>query len=103
VLNQEPFETLISFIISQNNNIARIKGIIERLAQCYGEKLENGYAFPKPEVLASLTVEDLSPIRCGFRAKYIIDAAKKVSSGEIDLEALRNLDIDTARNTLTTI
>ena len=103
VLNQEPFETLISFIISQNNNIARIKGIIERLAQCYGEKLENGYAFPKPEVLASLTVEDLSPIRCGFRAKYIIDAAKKVASGEINLEALRNLDIDTARNTLTTI
>lgn len=103
VLNQEPFETLISFIISQNNNISRIKGIIERLAESFGEKLENGYAFPTAQTLSKLSVEDLSPLRSGFRAKYIIDASKKVASGEIDLEELRDLDINSARDKLTTI
>ena len=103
VLNQEPFETLISFIISQNNNISRIKGIIERLAENFGEKIGTGYAFPTPEKLASLTLEDLSVLRSGFRAKYILDAAKRVANGEIDLEELRKLDINTAREKLTTI
>ena len=98
ILNQPPFETLCSFIISQNNNIPRIKGIIERLCRKYGKKLSEGfYDFPKPEDLANLTVEDLADIRMGFRAKYIIDAAKKVNSGEIDLDRLYNLDYESAK------
>ena len=100
ILSQEPWEALCSFIISQNNNIPRIKGIIERLCESFGKKTPDGYAFPDAAVLAPLTVDDLSPLRSGFRAKYILDAARKVSSGEIDLEALRDLDYEQAREKL---
>lgn len=101
ILNQEPWEALCSFIISQNNNIPRIKGIVERLCQSFGEQLSGDfYTFPSAEKIASLTPEDLSPIRAGFRARYIIDGAKKVASGEIDLEAIRNMEIDEARHEL---
>lgn len=103
VLNQEPWETLCSFIISQNNNIKRIKGIIERLCESFGEKLDNGYTFPTAEKIANLSLNDLAPLRSGFRAKYILDAAKKVASGEIDLEKIKNLPIDDARKELTKI
>lgn len=97
VMNQEPWETLCSFIISQNNNIPRIKGIIDRLCENYGDKLPNGtYSFPSAERLAKLSPEDLSPIRAGFRNKYIIDAARKVASGEVDLEAIKKLPLDKA-------
>lgn len=100
ILNQEPFETLCSFIISQNNNISRIKGIIERLCENFGEKIEGGYTFPTAEKIASLTVEDLAPLRSGFRAKYLIDAAQKVASGEVDLYHLRYFTLDAARDEL---
>ncbi|MCQ2455394.1 MAG: DNA-3-methyladenine glycosylase [Clostridia bacterium] len=101
ILNQEPFETLCSFIISQNNNIPRIKGIIERLCKKYGEKIENDlYAFPTAEVLSRLSVEDLADIRMGFRAKYIIDAANKVYNGEVNLNNLYGADTDFARQEL---
>lgn len=103
ILKQDPWEALCSFIISQNNNIPRIKGIIDRLCENFGQKIGSFYTFPSAQKLAALTVEDLSCIRSGFRAKYIIDAAKKVSSGEIDLEGLKKCDIDTARDTLMTI
>ena len=103
LLNQEPWEALCSFIISQNNNIPRIKGIIERLCENFGEKINGGYAFPQAEKIASLTVEDLAVIRSGFRAKYIIDAAQKVASGEISLQELKSADYDSAREKLMTI
>ena len=98
ILNQEPFETLCSFIISQNNNIPRIKGIIDRLCRKYGKKIDDEfYSFPNAKTLAKLTVADLSDIRMGFRAKYIIDAAQKVASSEVKLEDLFSLDTDTSR------
>ena len=97
LLNQEPWETLCSFIISQNNNIPRIKGIIDRLCTNFGENQNGVYTFPSAHTIAKLSLEDLSVLKCGFRAKYILDAAKKVSSGEIDLEALKSMDIDSAR------
>ncbi len=101
ILKQEPWEALCSFIISQNNNIPRIKGIIERLCFNFGEDLGGGdFSFPSAERLASLTIEDLAPLRSGFRAKYIIDAAKKVAGGEVNLEKLSTCDIDEAREEL---
>lgn len=103
VLNQEPWEALCSFIISQNNNIKRIKGIIERLCEQFGQKLKNGYAFPTAEVISKLTVDDLAPLRCGFRAKYIIDAAKKVALKEVDLEKIRTMSLEDAEAELTKI
>lgn len=101
ILRQEPFEALISFIISQNNNISRIKGIVERLCENFGEPIDDThFAFPTAERLASLTVDDLSVIRAGFRNRYIIDAAKKVQSGEIDLEKLRDMEYSDAQKEL---
>lgn len=101
ILKQEKFETVCSFIFSQNNNIPRIKGIIERFCENFGEKIDDeNYAFPTAERIANLDIEDLAPIRAGFRAKYIIDAAKKIHSGEVDLENLENLPLEKAREEL---
>ncbi len=103
ILRQEPWEALCSFIISQNNNIPRIKGIIGRLCEAFGEQTPKGFTFPCPQRIASLTLDDLSPLRAGFRAKYILDAAQKVAGGEIDLAAVASMPIDEARKTLRTI
>lgn len=98
ILRQEPYEALCTFIISQNNNIKRIKGIIERLCENFGEKLESGeFAFPTAEKIASLSEEDLSPLRAGFRNKYIIDGARKVALGEVNLEICKTLSYEEAR------
>ena len=100
-LRQEPWEALCSFIISQNNNIPRIKGIIKRLCESFGEELESGmYTFPSPEVLSGKAPEDLASLRAGFRAKYIIDAANKVSSGEIDFDKITDSPIEFGRQEL---
>lgn len=101
VLRQDGWEALCSFIISQNNNIKRIKGIVERLCQCFGTPLEGGgYAFPTAQQMAGLTVEDLAPLRCGFRAKYLIDAAQKVAQGTVDLGTLGELPYQEAKEYL---
>ena len=100
LLNQEPFETLCSFIISACNNIPRIKSIIKTLCESFGEKCENGYSFPSADVLASLNEDDLSVIRAGYRIPYLLDAARKVKSGEIDFDKIRNLSEDEARKEL---
>lgn len=101
ILRQDPWEALCSFIISQNNNIPRIKGIVERLCASFGEEIKEGfYSFPTAEKIAALTLEDLAPLRSGFRAKYILDGAKRVASGEIDLDALKELALDEARQEL---
>lgn len=97
VLNQDPWETLCSFIISQNNNIKRIKGIIKSLCESFGEKIEGGYTFPSAEKIATLSLDDLSVLRAGFRAKYILDAANKVATGEINLNILSTLSVEDAR------
>ena len=100
ILRQEPWEALCSFIISQNNNIPRIKGIIERLCAAFGEGEKGFESFPSPERLASLSVEDLAPLRSGFRAKYIIDAARKVADGEVDFDKIRKADLQEGRDEL---
>ena len=97
LLNQEPFETLISFIISQNNNIGRIRGIIERLCEMYGEKIDGGFAFPTARRLSELSLSELDVLRAGFRAKYIMDAARKVADGEVDLREVARLGYDDAK------
>lgn len=83
ILRQEFWESLISFIISQNNNIPRIKGCIESLASNFGEKIceyrgKTYYALPDAERLAELSAEDLAPCRLGYRAPYLIKTARKV-------------------------
>lgn len=100
ILRQEPFETLISFIISQNNNIPRIAGIIGRLCECFGSKIDGGYAFPTAEQLSGATPEQLSPLRAGFRARYICDAVSRVTSGEVDFAEIDSLPLEKAREKL---
>lgn len=84
ILQQDKWETLISFILSQNNNIARIKKCVEGLCEAHGEPVGEyrgrmRYAFPTAEALTKLKPEELEPCRLGYRAKYIVETAKQVS------------------------
>ena len=98
ILNQDPWETICSFIISQNNNIPRIKGIIGRMCESFGTPI-NGtsgntlFSFPDVSKIASLEPDDLSPLRAGFRNKYIIDAAQKITNGEVDIDKIKKLPL----------
>lgn len=107
ILDQELWETLVSFIISASNNIPRIKQIIERLCTCFGDAHEylgnTYYAFPSPERIAQLTPEELSVIRAGFRDKYILSCARDVASGRIDLESIAALPTPDAKKALMNI
>ncbi len=103
LLRQDPWEALCSFIISQNNNIPRIKGIIERMCENFGEDIGGAYSFPTADKIANLTVEELAPLRSGFRAKYIIDAAKKVADGSLPINDLCNMDKESATQLLMTV
>lgn len=104
ILKQDPFETLISFIISQNNNIPRIKKIINLLCQHFGKKIKyknkTYYAFPEILDLVGKTVEDLEVIRAGFRSKYILDAVQKISDKEIILETVSSMSYIEAKSEL---
>ena len=100
ILRQEPWEALCSFIISQNNNIPRIKGIIERLCDTFGDGDTGCKSFPSAEKIAELTLEDLQPLRAGFRAKYILDASQKVANGQVDFKAIDENPIEFGREEL---
>lgn len=95
LLNQEPFECLISFVISTQNQIPRIKKIIRKMCELFGDRISHSgkdyYTFPDCRTLASLTEKDLAPLNAGYRAAYILDAARKVASGEIDLDKICSL------------
>lgn len=104
IMRQDPWETLCSFIISQNNNIPRIKKIIASLCALLGERVGDGlYAFPTPQRVLEAGVEGLAPIKSGFRGKYLVDAAKKVASGELVLEALRGRECENVLKQLMTV
>jgi len=101
VLNQDTWEVLCSFIISQNNHLARIKGIIARFCEALGKPLgQELYDFPTPQAVAAAGLEGLAPLRAGFRAKYLLDAARQVASGAVDLEELPGLSLKDARASL---
>lgn len=93
ILNQDLWETIISYIISANNNIPRIKGIIERLSKTYGKKItwnnKEYYTFPTPEELKDVTVEEYRALGLGFRDKRVYETTKMVVSKQIDLEKLK--------------
>lgn len=101
ILNQESWEALCSFVISQQNNIKRIKLIINRLCTAYGNDLGGGnFTFPSAERLAELSVEDFEALGTGYRAKYLERLAKAVASGEIDFDKIKALPLDEARREL---
>lgn len=89
ILRQDPWEMLITFIISQRKNIPAIQRSVELLSRRCGKQLEDGrFAFPTPERLAELSMEELAACSLGYRAKYIRDAAALVSVGALDLNHL---------------
>ena len=94
ILKQDLWETIISFIISANNNIPRIKGIIERISKKYGKKViyksNEYYTFPKVEELSNASVEDLRALGLGFRDKRVYETTKMFKEGKITLEELEN-------------
>lgn len=108
ILNQDLWETIISFIISANNNIPRIKGIIERLSAKYGKKIEwNGkkyYTFPTPEELKEVSVEDYRKLGLGFRDIRLYETTKMILENKVDLQKLReNPDTKEVREQLLTL
>ena len=94
ILNQDLFETIISFIISANNNIPRIKGIIERLSKKYGDEIIwNGkkyYAFPTAKSLKDVSVKEYRDLGLGFRDIRLYETVKMILEGKVDLEELEN-------------
>lgn len=104
ILRQDPWEALCSFIISQNNNIPRIKKIINSLSEKFGEPFEfegkTYYSFPTANALAKAGQDEIFALKTGFRAKYIVNAAEKVVSGEIDLERIASLPTSDALTSL---
>lgn len=97
ILKQDLWETTVSFIISANNNIPRIKKIIESMCEMFGEKIEDKYsqktyyAFPTAERLARLEPKDLAPLKAGYRDVYILDAAQKIADKTVDLCAVKDM------------
>ena len=94
ILNQDLWETIISFIISANNNIPRIKGIIERLSKAYGKEIDwNGdkyYTFPTAEELKDVSVEDFRKLGTGFRDIRLYETTHMILDGKVNLEQLQN-------------
>lgn len=94
ILNQDLWETLISFIISANNNIPRIKGIIERISKSYGEKIvwdkAEYYTFPTPQELSKASVEDLRNIGLGFRDVRVYETTKIINENPNKLKELED-------------
>lgn len=104
ILRQDKWEALCSFIISQCNNIPRIKGIVEKLCALFGEAFNTPWgvrhSFPSASRVALLEEPELAPLRAGYRAAYIIGAARAVASGEVDLEYAASLCGNEARKYL---
>lgn len=101
ILNQDSWEALCSFVISQQNNIKRIKQIVSRLCESYGNDLGNGYfTFPTAEELACHSADDFAALGLGYRAEYIERLAKGIANGEIDIDYINSLPTDEARQEL---
>ncbi len=94
ILNQDLWETIISFIISANNNIPRIKGIIERLSEKYGDEIKykgnKYYTFPTPEQLKNVTVEEYRKLGLGFRDIRLYETTKMILNKQVDIENMKN-------------
>lgn len=106
ILRQDPWETLISFIISQNRNIPAICHSIELLAEAAGKQAEDGrgfayHCFPSAEAIASLSQDELLRCKLGYRWKYVKGTAEAVLEGLVDLEALKDVDGEEAMASLT--
>lgn len=102
ILNQDLWEMIISFIISGNNNIPRIRKSIELICERYGDFIEeiertSYYKFPTPEQLSVATIQDLRNCGVGYRDAYIYKTTKAIIEKQVDLDAIKDMDLDNAR------
>jgi N-glycosylase/DNA lyase len=106
LLRQDPWECLASFILSSTKQIVQIQQIVGLISEKYGNEAavppgcRRAFAFPAPERLAQLREDDLRACKMGFRAPYLLAAARQVANGSLDLEKLRHLPVDQARTAL---
>ncbi|CCZ18958.1 3-methyladenine DNA glycosylase/8-oxoguanine DNA glycosylase [Clostridium sp. CAG:780] len=107
ILNQDLWEMIISFIISANNNIPRIKGIIERMSAKYGQEIKfrgtSYYTLPTIDELSQASVKDLKDLGLGFRDRYVYETTKKIKEGKINLENLKQEPTNEVRKQLLTL
>ena len=104
LLNQDFFETLLSFIISQNNRIPQIKKVVADISATWGRKVGAGlYSFPEPEDLSGVCADDFKEKKTGFRAAYLCDAVSKTISGEIKGEELAGMGLEECEKKLCSI
>lgn len=107
ILNQDLWETIISFIISANNNIPRIKGIIERISKKYGKEINwkgtKYYTFPTPEELSKATPKDFRELGAGFRDVRLYETTQMILSKKVNLEKIHELSTLEAREELLTL
>ncbi len=104
LLHQEPWECLISFIISAFNNIPKIELSLHRLARQFGEQVDEGmWTFPSPEQLAGASLRDLRRCALGYRGPYVREVSRRVASGDSDLEAIERAEYPVARQLLLTL
>ena len=105
ILRQDIWEMIVSFLISQQNNIVRIRRCIENICEAYGNPVKNGrgevyFTFPEPEALAGLEEDALKACNLGYRSKYVVRAARSVAEGRFDLEQLGTLPYEKAKEEL---
>lgn len=105
ILRQDLWEMIVTFLISQQNNIARIRRCIQNICERYGTEQRDSkgriyYAFPTPEALAGLAEDGLKECNLGYRSKYVVRAARSVVSGEVDLELIRRMAYRQAKEEL---
>lgn len=106
-IKQDFFETIISYIISANNNIPRISKSVNEISRRFGKEIEfdgeKYYLFPRPEELANVTVDEYRECGVGFRDKYIYNTVKKINSGEINLDDMQKMSTKELRTLLLTL
>lgn len=109
ILNQDRFETLISFIISQRKSIPAISSAVEKISKKYGTPIGSNtegeilYSFPTPDQLMRATKEELADCGLGYRVDYVLDAVRRVVTGELDLEMMTQLPDDELFEKLKTV
>ena len=103
-LNQDLFETIISYIISANNNIPRISKSVNEISKRYGKKIifneKEYYLFPTPEELKDVTIEEYRECGVGFRDKYIFNTVKEINEGKFNLDEIKELSTELLRDRL---
>jgi len=104
VTRQDPFQCCISFIISANSNIPNIRMRLQKLCRKFGTKVtfqkKEFFLFPRPNMLAKATLQDLQECKLGYRSKYVLDTSRAIASGEIDFDELKKTDYQEAKELL---